>query len=170
MQSSNGQPLTQQDERLLSPKGSSGRYTGEILLRTRPRIYREVARLLGEGFSKKRIQRICRVNRLTVCAVQNREAESKDARKKTLAGMLSDVATLGTERMTDKIGKASLRDATIGTGVAVGKLLALTGQTPLVQIANITLPSEAEREERRALHDKLDEIARTLADAQTPSE
>ena len=30
--------------------------------------------------------------------------------------------------------------------------------------------SEAEREERRAMHDKLDEIARRLADAQTPSE
>jgi len=64
--------------------------------------------------------------------------------------------------MSEKIGKAGLRDATIGTGVAVDKLLALTGQTPLVQIANISMPSEEERAERRALHDKLDAIAARL--------
>jgi hypothetical protein len=47
-------------------------------------------------------------------------------------------------------------------------MLALTGQTPAVQIANIVLPNEAERAERRALHDKLDEIARRLAARQIP--
>ena len=62
--------------------------------------------------------------------------------------------------MSEKIGKASLRDAAIGTGIAVDKMLALTGQTPTVQIANVVLPNEQERAERRALHDKLDEIAR----------
>ena len=84
--------------------------------------------------------------------------------------ILADVATVGAERMSEKIGKASLRDAAIGTGVAVDKMLALTGQTPAFQMANVVMPSEAEREERRAMHDKLDEIARRLADAQTPSE
>jgi len=49
-------------------------------------------------------------------------------------------------------------------------MLALTGQTPTVQIANIVMPTEAEREERRAMHDKLDAIARRLADAQTSAE
>ena len=39
---------------------------------------------------------------------------------------------------------------------------------PSVNIANIVMPSEADREERRALHDKLDEIARRLSNAQTP--
>jgi hypothetical protein len=42
-------------------------------------------------------------------------------------------------------------------------MLALSAQVPAFQIANVVLPSEAEREERRAMHDKLDEIARTLA-------
>ena len=69
--------------------------------------------------------------------------------------MLANVAELGAERMEETIGKASLRDAAIGTGIAVDKMLALTGQTPAVQIANIVLPTEEEREERRALHDKL---------------
>jgi hypothetical protein len=68
--------------------------------------------------------------------------------------------------MSEKIGKASLRDAAIGTGIAVDKMLALTGQTPAVQIANIVMPTEAEREERRAIHERLDAIARKLMEAQ----
>ena len=69
--------------------------------------------------------------------------------KKHLVSILADVATVGAERMSEKIGKASLRDAAIGTGVAVDKMLALTGQTPTIQIANLIMPTEAE--ERRAI-------------------
>ncbi len=47
-------------------------------------------------------------------------------------------------------------------------MLALTGQTPTIQIANLIMPTEAEREERRAIHERLDAIARRLAD--TPVE
>jgi hypothetical protein len=57
------------------------------------------------------------------------------------ATILADVATLGSERMVATIGKASLRDAAIGTGIAVDKMLALTGQMPALQIANIVMPS-----------------------------
>jgi len=39
-QSRNGQPLSSKDKRLLVPKGSQARYTGELLLRTRPKTYR----------------------------------------------------------------------------------------------------------------------------------
>jgi hypothetical protein len=60
----------------------------------------------------------------------------------------------------EKIGKASLRDAAIGTGIAVDKMLALTGQMPTVQIANLVMPTEEERAKRRQIHAKLDEIAR----------
>ncbi len=72
--------------------------------------------------------------------------------------------------MSEKIGKASLRDAAIGTGIAVDKMLALTGQTPALQIANIVMPSEEERAERRAIHDRLDDISRRLAARNTPAE
>ena len=41
--------------------------------------------------------------------------------------------------MEETIGKASLRDAAIGTGIAVDKMLALTGQTA---------PSAADSEQR----------------------
>ncbi len=72
--------------------------------------------------------------------------------------------------MVATIGKASSRDAAIGTGIAVDKMLALTGQIPTVQIANIVMPTEAEREERLQIHAKLDAIARRLAAAQAPRE
>ena len=64
--------------------------------------------------------------------------------------------------MEETIGKASLRDAAIGTGIAVDKMLALTGQTQSLQIANIVMPTEQEREERRLVHARLDAIARKL--------
>ncbi len=70
--------------------------------------------------------------------------------------------------MEETIGKAGLRDAAIGTGIAVDKMLALTGQTPAFQIANIVMPNEAEREERRAMHDRLDAIARRLMESGEP--
>src|SRR5205814_5329598 len=106
------------------------------------------------------------VSEHTVRAIREREAQDIAERKKKLAIMLANVAELGAERMEETIGKAGLRDAAIGTGIAVDKMLALTGQTPAVQIANIVLPSEEERDERRALHDQLDAIARRLREAQ----
>ena len=78
------------------------------------------------------------------------EAKSITERKKHLVSILADVATAGAERMPETIGKASLCDAAIGTAIAVDKVLALTGQTPALQIANIVMPTEEEREARRA--------------------
>ena len=76
--------------------------------------------------------------------------------------MLANVAELGAGRMEETIGEASLRDATIGTGVAIDKVLALTGQTPLVNIAQIHIPTEAERAAERETDRKLDEITARL--------
>ena len=67
--------------------------------------------------------------------------------------------------MSEKIGKAGLRDAAIGTGVAMDKMLALAGQTPALQIANIVMPSEEERAQRRAIHARLDAIAAKLRES-----
>ena len=137
------------------------RYTGELLLRTRPKVYRQVIRLLSEGVSANQICRLCHVTRETVRAVERREAAEITARKKSIVGILSNVAELGASRMEEKIGRASLHDATIGTGVAVDKILALTGQTPPT-VGVVVMPSEAERAETRAIDAKLDAIARRL--------
>ncbi len=71
--------------------------------------------------------------------------------------------------MEETIGKASLRDAAIRTGIAVDKMLALTGQTPVLQIANIVLPTAEKERERRERHAKLDAIARKLMESCEPS-
>src|SRR6266700_8134528 len=134
-----------QDKRLI-PQGSQARYTGELLLRTRPKTYRAITRELAEpNASVNGIARGYRVSNHTVMGIREREAKSIAERKKHLVSILADVATVGAERMSEKIGKASLRDAAIGTGIAVDKMLALTGQAPSVQIASVIMPSDAER-------------------------
>ena len=142
------------------------RYTGERLLRERPKIYRQVVGLLGEGWSSNKICKWCHVTRETVRAVERREAAEISARKKSIIGILSNVAELGAGRMEETIGKAGLRDAAIGTGIAVDKMLALTGQMPTVQIANIVMPSAEERAKIDASHRALDAIAWRLAESQ----
>ena len=116
-------------------------------------------------WSVLQISKTLRLSEHTVRAIRQREAQAIAERKKSLAAILASVAELGAERMEATIGKASLRDAAIGTGVAVDKMLALTGQMPPLQIANIWMPSEEERAERRRVHDRLDAIARKLAES-----
>src|SRR5215467_8640529 len=126
---------------LATTKSDKPRYTGERLLRERPKIYRQVVRLLGEGWSANKICKLCHVTRETVRAVERREAVEISERKKSIIGILGNVAELGASRMEETIGTAGLRDAAIGTGIAVDKMLALTGQLPSVQIANVVLPT-----------------------------
>jgi len=64
--------------------------------------------------------------------------------------------------MEETIGKASLRDAAIETGIAVDKMLALTGQLPSVQVAVLNMPTPEEQEARKRTDDALDAIARKL--------
>jgi hypothetical protein len=54
--------------------------------------------------------------------------------------------------------RPGLRDAAIGTGIAVDKMLALTGQLSSVQIANVVPPTPEQDAERKATDVKLDEI------------
>jgi len=139
------------------------RYTGERLLRERPKIYRQIVRLLSEGWSSNKICKFCHVTRESVRAVERSETTEISARKKSIVGILGNVAELGAGRMEETIGEASLRDATIGTGVAIDKILALTGQMPALNIANIHIPTEAERAAEREMDRKLDEITARLS-------
>jgi hypothetical protein len=83
------------------------------------------------------------------------------ARKKSIIGILGNVAELGASRMEETIGKAGLRDAAIGTGIAVDKMLALTGQLPSVQIA-VVMPTPEEQAQREADHKRMDELTAQL--------
>jgi hypothetical protein len=165
--SDNGQSVSEQDQRRLSIPTSNSEaaqgFTAERVLRTRPKTYRAIVRLLADPHaSVNQIAKLQRVSTHTVRAIRYREAQDLAERKKSLAAMLANVAELGAGRMEETIGKASLRDAAIGTGIALDKMLALTGQTPALQIANIWMPCEEEREERRAMHARLDAICRKL--------
>ncbi len=122
-------------------------FTAERVLRTRPKTYRAIVQLLADPHaSVNQIAKLHRVSTHTVRAIRAREAKTIAERKKTLAAMLANVAELGAGRMEETIGKASLRDAAIGTGIAVDKMLALAGEVPSTNIAIISLPTPQERE------------------------
>ena len=94
--------------------------------------------------------------------IREREAKSIAKRKNTLAVKLANVAEIGAERIEEMIGKASLHDTTIATGVATDKVIALTSQTPSINIVNFPMPTAGERAEMCALDRKLDAIAAKL--------
>ena len=150
----NGQALS-------TTQGARPRYTGERLLRERPRVYRQLIRLLSEGVSANQICKLCHVTRETVRAVERREAVEISERKKSIIGILGNVAELGASRMEETIGKAGLRDAAIGTGIAVDKMLALTGQLPSVQIA-VLMPTPEQNAQRERDDAMLDAITKRL--------
>ena len=52
-----------------------------------------------------------------------RERDEITERKKSLAGLMSNIAEIGGANVERKIGKASVRDAIIGTGVAIERCL-----------------------------------------------
>jgi hypothetical protein len=152
------------EQRLEKPVGHPLRYTGETLLRTRPKIYRKIVALLADpDWSVEKISQACRVSDHTIRAVRLREASTIEERKKTLTSVLVDVATKAAEQMECKVPRGSLRDVTVAMGVSTDKVLALQGQTPVgIQIANIQMPTPEQDEARRRAHHALDEITRLL--------
>src|SRR5436190_19661574 len=146
-----------------APSTSADKYTGAIILRIRPHTYKRVVRLLSEGVAAIRIARDCKVTERSVAAIAKREREEITERKKSLAGLMSNIAEIGGANVERKIGKASVRDAIIGTGVAIDKMLALPGQMPVgIQIANIQIPNPEKDEARRRAHRALEEITRMI--------
>ena len=94
-------------------------------------------------------------------------------RKERIAAQCELNATLAAERMTDKLRDTDdipLNTLVPALGVSADKIAVLRGHAPSVNIANIWMPSDAEREERRAIHEPLGAITRWLAGAQSPSE
>jgi hypothetical protein len=120
IQSNNGRSLSQR-----------GNYTGERLARERPRVYRDVMRLLSEGISARKICRACHVTRETVRAVERREAESISARKQELAVSAARVAQASIEQIEDEVAAGRIKGAQLVPvfGVCVDKLQALSGDS-----------------------------------------
>jgi hypothetical protein len=121
VQSRNGQSQSEPEQS--KPKG---RFTGERLLRERPR---SPASSGATGRSINQITKRCRVSEHTVRAVREREAVSIAERKQRLVSIFGDVAEIAAERMEELAGGATLRDAGTTAGIATDKLLLLLGET-----------------------------------------
>jgi hypothetical protein len=138
-------------------------FTAERVLRTRPKTYRAIVQLLADPHaSVNQIAKFQRVSTHTVRAIRDREAQTIAEQKQRLISIFGNVAEMSAERMEELCGKASLRDAGISAGIATDKMLALTGQMPALNIANICMPSEEQRKEMRETDRKLDAITARL--------
>jgi len=157
--------IEQDDGNILTAQNSEAAqgFTAVRVLRTRPKTYRAIVQLLADPHaSVNHIAKFHRVSTHTVRAIRAREAKTIAERKQRLISIFGNVAEMSAERMEVLCGKASLRDAGISAGIATDKILALTGQMPAVNIANIWMPSEEERQEMRETDRKLDEITARL--------
>lgn len=122
-----------------------GRFTGERLLRERPRVYRRVVELLEEpGMSINQITKLCWVSEHTVPAPSEIAKQLSIAeRKQRLISIFANVAEIAAERMEELAGTASLRDAGTTAGIATDKLLALSTATLLSRQINTPLTPPA---------------------------
>ena len=146
-------------------------FTAERVLRTRPKTYRAIVQLLADPHaSVNHIAKIQRVSTHTVRAIRCREAKTIAERKQSLISIFGNVAEMSAERMEQLCRKANLRDAGISAGIATDKVLALTGQMPSINIANIQMPTPEQDEARRRAHQALDEITRLLHKQESLSE
>ena len=130
-------------------------------------IRQRIINALANSNSVRAIARAFHVSNDPVAVIREQQWQQVAARKERIAAQCELNATLAAERMTDKLrgnDDISLNTLVPAFGVSVDKLAILRGDAS-VNIANIVLPTEEERAERRALHDKLDEIARGLAKA-----
>jgi transcriptional regulator with XRE-family HTH domain len=156
MQSSNGQLLPQPN--YPKPKRHNAKLCPFA-------IRQRIINALANGDSQRAIARALHVSNNTVAAIREQEWQQVAARKERIAAQCELNATLAAERMTDKLQGTDdipLKTLVPALGVSVDKLAVLRGHAPSVNIANIWMPSEAEREERRAIHARLDAIARRL--------
>jgi len=98
-------PINGQKPTAPNPEAAQG-FTAERVLRTRPKTYRAIVRLLADPYSSvNQIARLHRVSTHTVRAIRAREAQDIAERKKRLALLCADVSERGFERVEQLVGK-----------------------------------------------------------------
>jgi len=140
---------------ILKPRGN---YTGERLKSLRPQTYREVVRLLAEPREHVSIREICRrchVTDDTVKAIEKRESVPIAARKQELMIQAARIAKLAADRVEDEIDNAPLPQAVVTFGVMTDKIVALSNQTPPLQVTHTIEPSTR-------LWDRINNLARAI--------
>jgi hypothetical protein len=144
--------------RRISPKRHNGKHCP---LAVRQRI----VNALANGDSKRAIARTLRVSNNTVTAIAEQEWQQVDARKQRIVAQCERNATLAADQLAERLEteKLSANQLVPVFGVSVDKMLALTGQVPCLQIANVILPTPEERAKLDAIDSRLDETTRRLA-------
>ena len=130
-------------------------------------VRQRIVNALANGDSKRAIARGLRVSNNTVTAIAEQEWQQVDARKQRIVAQCEHNATLAADQLAERLEteKLSANQLVPVFGVSVDKMLALTGQGPCLQIANVIMPTPEEKAQREAIDQKLDEITRRLRDA-----
>lgn len=110
---------------------ASGRFTGDRIFSTNPRLYRAIVALLGRSVPYREISEICGVSANTVCGVCQREGVPIETIRERIGRLSMDVAALTVEAMRDMLAdplqrvRLSFKDLAIAHGIATqnGQLL-----------------------------------------------
>ena len=132
------------------------RFTGQIMKRVRPNIYRQVVDGLSQGISANQLSKLHRVSRATIAAVQREESRSIAEKKDRLIHKLFYISDQSTDRILSTIGSASLKDAAITTGISIEKAMLLLGEAPGAQV-NVQVNVTELRERAQKLWDQMEQ-------------
>lgn len=122
----------------------AGRFTGERIFSTNPKLYRAIVALLGRAVPYREISEICSVSVNTVCAVAQREGVPIETLRERIGRLSLDVASLTIEAIRDMLadpmvrGGLTLRDLSVAYGIASqnGQLF-LGGATSRIEVAEV---------------------------------
>ena len=125
-------------------------------------IRQGIVNALANGDSKRAIARALRVSSNTVTAIAEQEWRQVETRKQRIVAQCERNATLAADQLAERLEaeKLSANQLVPVFGVSVDKLLALTGQAPCVQIANVIMPTPDEIAEQRKTDAMLDAITK----------
>jgi hypothetical protein len=110
---------------------ASGRFTGDRIFSTNPRLYRAIVALLGRSVPYREISEICGVSVNTVCGVSQREGVPIETIRERIGRLAMDVSAMTAEAMRDMLAdpiqraRLSFKDLAIAHGIATqnGQLL-----------------------------------------------
>lgn len=122
----------------------AGRFTGERIFSTNPKLYRAIVALLGRAVPYREISEICSVSVNTVCAVAQREGVPIETLRERIGRLSLDVASLTIEAIRDMLADPmvraglTLRDLSVAYGIASqnGQLF-LGGATARIEVAEV---------------------------------
>lgn len=124
-----------------------GRFTGERLFSTNPKLYQAIAKLLARGETYREIADICQVSTQTVTGVAYREQIPVETLRERLGRVGLDVARLSAEALLEILSdpvlraKISAKDLAVIHGIMTSNAqLVLGGATARVEHRDVEAP------------------------------